>query len=83
MTSSPEPAGRWFIKRCNGAEPGELLDEAQAEAALERAADKGFEIVGSLVGGSASWRNHAQDLTFSLTEVTESDAKDRQRTWGP
>jgi len=83
MTSSPEPAGRWFIKRCNGAEPGELLDEALAEAALKRAADKGFEIFGSLADGSASWRNHAQDLTFSLTEVTESDAKDRQRSWGP
>ena len=83
MTTSPEPAGRWFIQRCNGAEPGELLDEAHAKAALKRAADKGFEIVGSLLGGSASWRNHSLDLTFSLTEVTEADTKDRQRTWGP
>ncbi|ACU72890.1 hypothetical protein Caci_4022 [Catenulispora acidiphila DSM 44928] len=82
MTPSTEPAVRQFIKRCNGAEPGELLDEVHAEAALRRAADNGFEIFGSLVSGSAAWRNEVQDLTFSLTEATEADAQRRQHKWG-
>lgn len=82
MTTSPEPADRRFIQRCNGAEPGELLDEVQAAVVLKRAADNGFEITGSLLSGSASWCNGSRDLTFSLTQVTEADAKLRERTWG-
>ena len=82
MTTSPELAGRQFVKRCNGAEPGELLDQAHAEAALKRATESGFEISGSLLRGSASWRNESRDLTFTLSEVTEDAADVRRRTWG-
>lgn len=82
MTALGEATTRWFIKRCNGAEPGEVLDEAHARIELQRVANQGIGITGSLAGGAASWRHASGDRTFSLSEIAETDLKRRQRGWG-
>jgi ribosome assembly protein YihI (activator of Der GTPase) len=77
------PPARRFVERCNGAEPGQELDEAQAQETLQRALDRGFRVSGSLNLGSVSWHDEKLDRTFSLTEVSDTAFAARHSGWGP